>query len=255
MKNDGNIHGLSLRNENEIDISQHENGQADNGQQEPQEQEPLDALKRCITPLGLDMLLLPSDLDAQEWLTFGSQLAVVRAPTQWSVGDWALRSETTVGHGYYTRLERLTGLGYGTLANYKYTARAFPFSLRSESASWSIHRALAPLMKGDQAMALDMLARAGIEGWTVERSKAEVARALQARVEAGVTASRQRRAQPARRSPAVATIPISTVDAHTAASQIRALCTSHFVARLRDALGVPDGGACPVCPVVRHRRQ
>jgi hypothetical protein len=187
------------------------------------------AIGQAFTPIGLDFTRLPDDLTVEEWIAFAQPLVKAKQGTQWGTGDWTIHIGKRYGQTYDVQ-EAATGLDRQTLADYTYVALAFDFSLRNDNVAWSVHRALAPLMKIDRAKALEYLARAEAERWTVAHARAQVQAAMR---QESAPPTRQRR--PANKGE-IRSISISATSPTLAAATIRRKCSQQFVEELREAL-------------------
>lgn len=108
-------------------------------------------------------LTLPEGWSFDRWAAFGHDVLTPMAKgLQWWVGDWLLYGERNYGEQYAEAMN-VTGLDYGTVANYQWVAGAVPFSLRKESLTWSHHFNVAGLEPKSQK---DWLDRAEKEGWS-----------------------------------------------------------------------------------------
>lgn len=103
--------------------------------------------KFSITQTGIQF---SGELTLDEWEALGVKLGRVGRCVGFLIGDWLTYGEGK-GERYYTprgedrkdiptiysRAMEITGLEYGTLANYAMTAKKLKFSLRSENLSFS----------------------------------------------------------------------------------------------------------------------
>jgi len=126
-------------------------------------------------------LALPADLDQARWCEIGTNLGCFERAVAWWVGDWWVFGE----HRYGARRELTEqpgwqGPAYQTCANAATVCRAFEFSRRRETLSFSHHEAVAALTPVEQDRLLDEAER---KGWSrqqlrdVIQSTTRVARA------------------------------------------------------------------------------
>jgi hypothetical protein len=91
----------------------------------------------------------------------GRRLGRTQKVLPWALGDWIFHGEEAYGSKYDEMVE-LTGLEYGTLANYRYVAGRFQISRRRENVSFAHHMAVASIPLDEVQDAL--LDRAAAEG-------------------------------------------------------------------------------------------
>ncbi len=99
----------------------------------------------------------------EEWERFGTLLNCMEGAVQLWIGDWLNYGEKTYGEKYAQAMD-MTGLDYGTLANYASVARRIDPSSRDERVRYKVHEAVAGLCPVDQRR---WLARAAEEQMTV----------------------------------------------------------------------------------------
>src|SRR6266540_2939298 len=121
-----------------------------------------------VAELGLR---LPPGASKTIWETIGRRLGKQSANLPWRIGDWAFYGEGEYG-SHYDEMIEITGLEYGTLANYVYVAGRFTISRRRENLSFSHHQEVASL--GSDVEQDEWLDKAVQEGW----SSKELRRAL-----------------------------------------------------------------------------
>jgi len=114
--------------------------------------------------VGAVRLALPADLDQARWCEIGTDLGRLERAVAWWVGDWWAFGE----HRYGARRELTEqpgwqGPAYQTCANAAAVCRAFEFSRRRETLSFSHHEAVAALAAAEQDRFLDEAER---KGWS-----------------------------------------------------------------------------------------
>lgn len=118
-------------------------------------------------------LTLDDNLTLEEWKVLGQQLKQVEGSVQFWIGDWARFGDKK---GYYTNpkvydeLEEITGLGRGTIQNYKSVAERTS-SLRNEDLSFNHHVEVAKLKPDQQKKFLD---KASEENLSVRELRDEI---------------------------------------------------------------------------------
>lgn len=108
-------------------------------------------------------LVLPSDLDFEEWEEVGRTLGRVESGRQWWVGDWLNQGERNYGEGYAQGMDA-TGLAYNTLNNCRWVASRFANTRRRVNLTWGHHEVVAGDEPDDQDHWLDWAEQ---YGWTV----------------------------------------------------------------------------------------
>jgi hypothetical protein len=119
-----------------------------------------------------DSLFLPDGMSFDSWREFGCQIALVANCSAWWLGDWLVYGEHAYGDRYKQAIAD-TSLGYQTLRNYAWVARAFPVSCRRDTLSFGHHAEVAALPEDEQDL---WLARAEELNWSCNKLR----RALQA---------------------------------------------------------------------------
>ena len=114
--------------------------------------------------VGAVRLALPADLDQARWREIGTDLGCLERAVAWWVGDWWAFGE----HRYGARRELTEqpgwqGPAYQTCANAATVCRAFEFSRRRETLSFSHHEVVAALTPVVQDRLLDEAER---KGWS-----------------------------------------------------------------------------------------
>ena len=111
---------------------------------------------RCeLTPIGL---LMPDDLELDEWLEIGKQFNAIGSSIQWMIGDWAVKGEDNADlwlegtqsdkqerNLRYQALVESTGYKHGSVKNLASIARNIPYDERRSSVNYSKHVAVAGL--------------------------------------------------------------------------------------------------------------
>ena len=105
-----------------------------------------------LTPTSLEFT---RDLNIEEWIAIGNDLALIHKAQRWWWGDWLAHGEHAYGEMYSQAMGE-SGLEYGSLANAVWVSRQIPSSRRRENLSWSIHREVAHLPPEEQDKHLDM---------------------------------------------------------------------------------------------------
>ena len=111
-------------------------------------------------------------LSKDEWMDAGRFCAMVERANRWWIGDFL--NYATDGKCYgdtYTEALDLFELEYGTLADYKWVASQFDFSVRTEKLGWWHYRVVAPLEAERRAY---WLKRAEDNDWSVRELKARI---------------------------------------------------------------------------------
>lgn len=104
----------------------------------------------------------PAKMTLEEWIDAGRVLQAAATSIQWWVGDWLNHGEAAYGEKYAQGIE-ITGMAYGTLANWASVAKAFPPERRNADVQWSSHA----ILQGCEPAVQDAwLAQAAKEGWT-----------------------------------------------------------------------------------------
>lgn len=110
-------------------------------------------------PQGLERtpsaLHLPDDLSFEQWSALGPPLLEAAYSVMWWVGDWLVYGDRYNDVDYHTAAA-ITGLEYGTLADYKWVAAHVPPDVRRPALSFSHHRAVAGLPESDQRELLSL---------------------------------------------------------------------------------------------------
>src|SRR5215469_8525992 len=118
--------------------------------------------------VGAIRLALPADLDQARWCEIGTDLGRLERAVAWWVGDWWAFGEHRYGaRRELTEQRSWQGPAYQTCANAAAVCRAFEFSRRRETLSFSHHEAVAALTPAEQDGFLDEAAR---EGWSRQPS-------------------------------------------------------------------------------------
>jgi hypothetical protein len=111
---------------------------------------------RCeLTPIGL---LMPDDLELDEWLDIGKQFNAIESSMQWMLGDWAVKGEDNADlwlegtqsdkqerNARYQALVESTGYKHGSVKNLASIARNIPYDERRPSVNYSKHVSVAGL--------------------------------------------------------------------------------------------------------------
>ena len=111
-----------------------------------------------ITPTGL---VLPDDLEYDNWIQVGETLKLIESGVQWWIGDWLAFGERKYGEMYSQALDS-TEYEYQSLADMVYVATNVGFSRRRENLSWSHHREVAALEPEQQTLILDSAVNEGL---------------------------------------------------------------------------------------------
>jgi hypothetical protein len=119
-------------------------------------------------------LVLPDDLEWEDWAAAGEELARIDSSQQWRWGDWLVYGDHCWGE-MYEETARISGLGYDALRDYKWVSSRYEFAVRTANLSWSHYRVAASL--DDIDARLELLRQAEQEGWPVVRLCEEVRRA------------------------------------------------------------------------------
>jgi hypothetical protein len=104
------------------------------------------------TTLGLP---LREGLTYHEWLDIGTRLTRNARTLPWMIGDWARYGEWRYGERYDQAIQ-ITGLDYGTIANYSSVAGRFNFSRRRELLTIHHHANVQKLPDEEQDRWLDI---------------------------------------------------------------------------------------------------
>jgi hypothetical protein len=113
-------------------------------------------------------LVLPTDLDFNEWKDLGTKLVTMRSGNQWALGDWWAYGE----HKYGDRKKAVEEAGirlhykFNSLMNLATISRKFPPSSRNEVLKFTHHKIVAALPVEDRTK---WLARAASMHWSVEK--------------------------------------------------------------------------------------
>jgi hypothetical protein len=117
-------------------------------------------------------LLLPPDLDADQWEAIGNKLVAINSRLQWAIGDWWVHGDNA---GYGERkasgiaetigctLERVRDLGW--------VARNVTSSFRNDALSFTHHTVVASLKPEDQKT---WLSKAADGDWSVPKLRTEI---------------------------------------------------------------------------------
>jgi hypothetical protein len=105
------------------------------------------------------------------WRELGCRVTLVVNYSAWWLGDWLVYGEQAYGDRYKQAIAD-TSLGYQTLRNYAWVARAFSVSRRRDTLSFGHHVEVAALPEGEQDV---WLARAEQLNWSCNKLR----RALQ----------------------------------------------------------------------------
>lgn len=97
-------------------------------------------------------LILPDDLQYDEWQQYGEQLRMIEGSVMWWIGDWLNYGEKRYGETYSQALEA-TEYSYNTLAQAKRIAAAYEPCRRLQSLSWSHHQEALSASDPDAALA------------------------------------------------------------------------------------------------------
>lgn len=111
---------------------------------------------RCeLTTTGL---IMPDDLDLEEWLEIGKQFNALESSFQWMLGDWAVKGEDNTDlwlegtqadkaqrNLRYQTLVESTGYKHGSIKNLASIARNIPYEERRASVTYSKHVTVAGL--------------------------------------------------------------------------------------------------------------
>lgn len=109
-----------------------------------------------LTELGLEVL---APLHFETWELIGENLGNYAKGIPWMIGDWlAYGSQRTDWGDRYTEATQITGLEYGTLANYKSTASRIPIENRRSDLSYSHHAEVVHLDRVRQREVLEYAA-------------------------------------------------------------------------------------------------
>jgi hypothetical protein len=88
-----------------------------------------------LAKMGLVVRGKPSEV---EWEECGQVLRRIEGAVQFWIGDWVNYGEKAYGEKY-DDAERITGLDYGTLANYAWVASKVESSSRDENLGFKVH--------------------------------------------------------------------------------------------------------------------
>lgn len=139
-----------------------------------------------VVPYGLKF---NAELDRGEWSDAFLKLQHAGTVYQWYLGDLVAQADWQWKGEMYDMMMEVTGLERDTLYKMAGMARAYPHDIRkfiydgirdsnpeSTSKLGFLHfRLVAPLMNSDAEKAVDMLIRAGREGWTVADLREKIA--------------------------------------------------------------------------------
>jgi hypothetical protein len=115
-------------------------------------------------------LQLPKEITLSHWQQIGTKLAHLVNASAWAIGDWAHYGTWTYGSKYRAAIA-VTGLDYGTLANYASVAGRFDFSRRREKLSFAHHAEVSALPVEEQDRWLD---QAEHYGWSRQQLRDEL---------------------------------------------------------------------------------
>ena len=107
-------------------------------------------------------LSLPHEMSFDSWQELGSQVFLAVNCSAWWLGDWLVYGEQAYGDRYKQAIAD-TSLGYQTLRNYAWVARAFSLSRRRDTLSFGHHAEVAALPEDEQDV---WLARAEQSHWS-----------------------------------------------------------------------------------------
>lgn len=141
-----------------------------------QQQQP-DALGRLIEAWGRNnsglwaptmfrrtSLDMPDDIDYDTWEFMGTTLRDIGNAAPWWLGDWA-RGGNKFGE-MHTQAFTHHDYADGSIANMKYVAEIYPPERRRENLPWSVHQAVASVMRQEPEEADKILDQAEEEGLT-----------------------------------------------------------------------------------------
>lgn len=94
-----------------------------------------------LKPTGL---IIPDDLDSEEWLDIFKVLRKLDEAIQWAVGDLVNHAETKWGETY-TSMASVTEYSEKTLREYAYVSRSVQLSIRMDNLSFGHHQVVAGL--------------------------------------------------------------------------------------------------------------
>jgi hypothetical protein len=120
--------------------------------EEEEEPEPLDLKAYDADDTALDSaifaenaLVLPDDIDMDQWLRLGANLMRIGAGHQWWAGDWMLAGERKFKEESSQGLDAFASIAPQTLANWRHVAAMFPPEAREPRLTWTHHRIAAEL--------------------------------------------------------------------------------------------------------------
>lgn len=129
----------------------------------------IESPKFTLAPNGLQF---DGELTRDEWNQLGVQIGRVGKSIGFIIGDWLNYAERQWGETYADAIE-LTGLDYGTLANFAYVAKRVGFSSRNEKLDFAHHMVVAKLKDPDDQR--EWLANAERNNMSVRRLRKSVA--------------------------------------------------------------------------------
>jgi len=127
-------------------------------------------LPGSVTETSLE---LPVGLDWAQWEQTGEMLGRINRANAWWIGDWVNYGEHSYGEKYAQAID-VTGLEYGTVAQYAWVASKV--TSRLDNLSFSHHQEVAGLEPEDQAT---WLQRALEAGWSKAQLRAAIKEAKQ----------------------------------------------------------------------------
>jgi len=120
-------------------------------------------------------MILPDKLSFDDYEKVGKSLAGLAGFTHlrlpWLVGDWMNYGEAKFGEKCAQAVE-FTGMSWGTLSNWSYTARNVPRPVRNPNLGISHHHEVAPIK--DPSRQQELLGMAEELGWTKHKLREAV---------------------------------------------------------------------------------
>lgn len=128
-----------------------------------------------LKPTGI---IIPDNLQEDEWLDIFKLLRKLNEAIQWSVGDLVNHAERSWGTTY-TEMANITGYSEKTLRDYAYVARSVHLSMRIDNLSFSHHQQVAGMkdpLTGEPLTEEQTrwLEKAYENGWSSKRLREEI---------------------------------------------------------------------------------
>jgi hypothetical protein len=124
---------------------------------------PLDLTLPHGAKLSAMGVVLPEELDADEWFDVGKKLVAIKNGVQWALGEWWAFGRHKYGHR--AMIAKTLPYEFETLMNLGWVARSVPTSSRNEALSWTHHKAVAKFNHTTQQYWLE---KADEEHWSVK---------------------------------------------------------------------------------------